>query len=191
MAQRRQITEDDKIALEDHSYVTTNPERIQNTKHRVLRLNQDGAQPLNQRPDLAQAKRECKRMHDELVKKIQQEYRPILRDQQSRQRRGQAFEGIDEHDYRVDPRTDWQSHRETCRIRPRPQIGTVTIGRREVGIIGILRGLTIRDFFCEFRTNFGCRERNFQIIDGVCEQNTHSYSMHRCAQCVSPSRCTV
>ena len=39
-----------------------------------------------------------------------------------------------------------QSHRETCRFRPRQQIGTVTIGRREAEIIGILRGLTIRDF---------------------------------------------
>ena len=30
-----------------------------------------------------------------------------------------------------------QSHRETCRIRPRQQIGTVTIGRREVGIFAV------------------------------------------------------
>ena len=50
-----------------------------------------------------------------------------------------------------------QSHRETCRIRIRQQIGAVTIGRREVGILGILRGLTIRDF-SEIRTNFCCRE---------------------------------
>ena len=39
-----------------------------------------------------------------------------------------------------------QSHRETCRIRLRQHIGTVTIGRRKVGILGNLRGLTIRDF---------------------------------------------
>ena len=52
-----QIIEHDKIALEDHSYVATKPERIQNTKLWVLRLNQDGAQqPLNQRHDFAQAK---------------------------------------------------------------------------------------------------------------------------------------
>ena len=37
----------------------------------VLRLNQDGAQqPLNQRLIFAQAKRECKRMHDEHVKRL-------------------------------------------------------------------------------------------------------------------------
>ena len=40
-----------------------------------------------------------------------------------------------------------ESHRETCRILPRQHVGTATIGRREVGIIGILRGLTIREFF--------------------------------------------
>ena len=38
---------------------------------------------------------------------------------------------------------------ETCRLRrhrPRPQIGKSTIGRQEVGILGI-HGLTIREFF--------------------------------------------
>ena len=38
-----QIIEHDKIALEDHSYVATKPERIRNTKYRGLWLNQDGA----------------------------------------------------------------------------------------------------------------------------------------------------
>ena len=99
-----QIIEYDKIALEDHSYVATRSERIQNTKHGVLRLTQDGAQqPLHQRLDFAQAKRECKRLHDECVTRTQQEYRTIPRDQQARQRRGPTFEGIDEYDYRVDP----------------------------------------------------------------------------------------
>ena len=51
---------------------------------------------------------DSKIMHDEHVKKTHQEIRPIPRDQQSRQRRGQAFEGIDEHDYRVGPRTGWR-----------------------------------------------------------------------------------
>ena len=30
-----------------------------------------------------------------------------------------------------------------------------------------------------------------RVEGGTCEQNTHSYSMHRCAQCVSTSHCTV
>ena len=74
-----------------------------------------------------------------------------------------------------------ESHRVTCRLRPRQQIETVTIGRREVGILGIRDCLTIREqIFSEFRTSFGCREINFQPIDGGrCEQNTHSYNMYR------------
>ena len=49
-----------------------------------------------------------------------------------------------------------QSHRETCRIRPRQQIGTVTIGRREVGVLGILHGLKIREHvFLRVGTSFG------------------------------------
>ena len=46
--------------------------------------------------------------------------------------------------------------RETCRFRrhrPLQQIGTATVGRREVGIPGILHGLTIRFFF--LKTSFG------------------------------------
>ena len=94
-----QMIEYDKSALEDHSDVATRSERIQNTKHWVLRLNQDGAQPpLNQR-------HECKRLHDEYVTRTQQKYFTIPRDQQVRQRRGQPFEGIDEYDHRIDPRT--------------------------------------------------------------------------------------
>ena len=57
--------------------------------------------------------------------------------------------------------------RSPCRLRPRQQIGTVTISRREVGILGILHGLKIRDFFSEFRTSFGCREINFPTIQRV------------------------
>ena len=72
-----------------------------------------------------------------------------------------------------------QSQRETCRVRPRQQIGTLTIGRREVGILGIHHGLTIREIFSEFRTSFGCREIIFPPIDGECEQNTYSNNMYR------------
>ena len=65
----------DRIALETHSYVATKAERIRNSDHWVLKLNQDGAQqPLNQRPDFAQAKRECKRLHDEFMARTQLEF---------------------------------------------------------------------------------------------------------------------
>ena len=72
------------------------------------KLNKDGPQqPLNQRPDFAQAKRECKRSHHEHMARTQQEYRTILRSQQVRQRKEQC-EGIEEDDYAVDPRTGWR-----------------------------------------------------------------------------------
>ena len=43
---------------------------------------------------------------------------------------------------------------ETCRLRRhrlRPRIGNATTGRQEVGIPGILHGLTIRDIFLNLR----------------------------------------
>ena len=46
------MVEYNKIALENHSYVAKRSERIQNAKHFVLRLIQDGVeQRLNQQPD--------------------------------------------------------------------------------------------------------------------------------------------
>ena len=96
----------DRVAWENHSYVATRAERIRNSEHWILKLNQDGAQqPLNQRPDFAQTKRECKRLHDEYLARTQQEYRTSPRSQQVRRRKEQAFEGIEEYDYAVDPRT--------------------------------------------------------------------------------------
>ena len=64
--ERKKIMLYDKIALEKHIYVATRAESIQNSKHWILTLNAEGPQqPLNQRPDFVQAKRECNRLHDE------------------------------------------------------------------------------------------------------------------------------
>ena len=69
----------------------------------MLTLNQEGPQqPLNQRPDFAQARRECKRLA-----RTQEDYRTIPRGQQVIQRKGQQFEGIEECDYAVDSQTGW------------------------------------------------------------------------------------
>ena len=82
----------DRIAVEKHIYVATRAERIQNSKHSILTINAEGPQPpLNQRPDFAQAKRECKRLHDEHLARTQEEHRTITRSQQVRQRQGQQF----------------------------------------------------------------------------------------------------
>ena len=78
----------DRIAEEKHIYVATRGGRTQNSKHWILTINVEGPQQLlNQRPDCAQAKRECKRLHDQYVAKTQQEYRTNPRDQQVRHRK--------------------------------------------------------------------------------------------------------
>ena len=83
----------DRIALVKHICVATRAERIQNSKHRILTINAEGPQqPLNQRPNFAQAKRECKRLHDEHLTRTQQDYGAIPRSQQVRQRKEQQFE---------------------------------------------------------------------------------------------------
>ena len=110
----------DRIALENHSYIATRAERIRNSEHWILKLNQDGAQqPLNQRPDFAQAKRECKRLHDEYMARSQQEYRTIPRRQLTKKRTG-VRRNLQEYDEAVDPRTGWRFYklRETCRFGP-------------------------------------------------------------------------
>ena len=80
--ERKHIVLYDRIALEKHIYVATKAEIIQNSKHWILTLNTEGPQPpLNQRPDFAKAKRECKRLHDEHLARTQEECRTILRSQ--------------------------------------------------------------------------------------------------------------
>ena len=103
----------------------------------------------------------------------QQEYRTSPRSQQVRRRKQQAFEGIEEYDYAVDPRTGWRF------FKPAPGnlslSSTATISRQEVGILGILHGLTIRDFFLSGRTSFGWPGDKLPDNQRVCRQNTHSH----------------
>ena len=102
----------DRNALENHSDVATRAERIRNSTHWILTLNKEGAQqPLHRRPDFAEARRECKRLHDEHMAKTQPDYRTIPRSQHVSQRKGQAFEGIEAYDYAVDPCTGWRFYK--------------------------------------------------------------------------------
>ena len=66
----------DRIALEKHTYKAARAERIQIANNWILTANSEGGTqlPLNQRPDFAQAKRECKRLHDEHLARTQQDY---------------------------------------------------------------------------------------------------------------------
>ena len=72
-------------------------QRPRNEKIWFLSLNQEGVQgPMNQRPDFVEAKRKCKRMHDEHVEETSEGNTPIHPKQRTRQRRDQQFEGIEE-----------------------------------------------------------------------------------------------
>ena len=105
-----QIIQYDELALEDHSDIATRGERDRNEKSWVLKLNKEGAQgPMNQRPDLVEAKREMKRLHDEHVKETSEENTPIHPVQRSRQPRHQQFEGL-ENNYQVDAQTGWTTY---------------------------------------------------------------------------------
>ena len=103
----------DRVALEKHIYKATRAERIQIANNWILRANSEGGTqlPLNRRPDFAQAKRACKRLHDEHLERTQWEYRDIPRSQQIRQRKGQQLEGHEDFDYVVDPNTGWGFYR--------------------------------------------------------------------------------
>ena len=162
----------DRIALEKHFYVATKAERIQNSKHWILTLNKEGPElPLNQRPDFAQAKRECKRLHGEHLARTQEEYRTIPRCQQVRQRKGQPFVASKNTTSRLTLEQDGGSTRgrgETCRqLRHRHQIGTGPIGRRATGILSILQGLTICDFSELGLVSVDWRETSSQPTESV------------------------
>ena len=104
--------------MTESSWSTTPQQKqreFQNSKRWILTANSEGRtqQSLDQRPAFAQAKRECKRLHDEHLTRTQQEYRPIPRSQQVRQRKEQQFEGSEEFDYVVDPKTGWRFQKES------------------------------------------------------------------------------
>ena len=102
----------DRIALEKHIDIATRAERIRNSAHWTLTLKKGAQQPFHQRPDFAQAKRECKRLHDEHLVRTQQDHRTISCSQQVRQRKEQQIEGIEEYDYAADPQTGWRFNKE-------------------------------------------------------------------------------
>ena len=65
----------DELAL---AYTATRGERDRNEKCWVFKLTKEGAQgPMNQRPEVVEAKREMKRLHDEHVKETSERNTPI------------------------------------------------------------------------------------------------------------------
>ena len=98
----------DEIALEDHSYVATRHERSRTGKSWTISLNKEGIQrPVNQRSDFVDAKHKCKRLYDEHAEITGEGNKPIPPAQQVRQRLDQQCKGLEENDYRLEPRTGW------------------------------------------------------------------------------------
>ena len=104
-----QIIQYDASALEDHSNVATWQERSRNAKSWTISLNKAGIQgPMNKRSDFIEAKHKCKRLYDEHREITGEGNKPIPPAQQVRQRLGQQFEGLEENDCRLEPRTGWR-----------------------------------------------------------------------------------
>ena len=72
-------------------------------------LNREGMQgPMNQRSDYIEAKHTCKQLYHEHTAITGSENKPIPPAQHTRQRRGRQFEGLEEYDYRLEPRAGWR-----------------------------------------------------------------------------------
>ena len=103
--------------------IATRAERLQNAKHWILRLNADGPQnPLRQRPEFADALKQCFKLQDVHSAETQQSLRPKRPEHQQRQREDQQVEGGENFDCYVDRKTGWryfrsESHGETRRQR--------------------------------------------------------------------------
>ena len=139
-------------------------------------------------PTMFQTKRECKRLHDEHLARTQEEHKAILRSQQIRQRKGQQFQGNEEHDYAVDPKTGLEVLQRVAgkpadnfaRIAGQPAhsfviivyVGPNPVEDEQSEFSAFFKSLTIGEFFLRVRTGFGCLEKNFQPTDGRREQYT-------------------
>ena len=85
------------------------PTWLQERSRWNISLNAEGFQgPLNQRGECTEAKQKRRRLCDEYVERTGEGNRPIPPAQQTRQRREQQFEGLDEDKYTVDLRTGWR-----------------------------------------------------------------------------------
>ena len=172
----------DRIDLEKHIYIATRAERIQNSKRWILTaIAEEPQQPLNQRPNFAQAKREYKLLHDEHLARTPEKYRAI------------PCSSEKDNNLRATKNT-------TTRLTLK-QIGGSTKGSRGKPADSFVRVAKVapkplEDEQLEFSALFkpwlvkhfsqskdsGCLEKNLQTTDGVCEQHTHKYSTCRVAQ---------
>ena len=136
----------DRIAI----HVATRAEIIQNSKHWILTINAEGLQ-------LARTKKNTG---------------PFLAVNGQDSEKDTNFEGNEEYDYAIDPKTGRRFYKGSrrnlqttssgrgpiCRqLRDRRQIGTKRIGRRAIGLLSILQALTIGEFSMATSTEIRCR----------------------------------
>ena len=103
----------DRISVEKHIYITTGSERLQNSKHWILTINAEGGtqQSLINDPTLLKREENANECMTSTWQGTQEVYRAITCSQQIRQRKGQQFEGNEEYDYAVDPKTGWRFYK--------------------------------------------------------------------------------
>ena len=145
----------DRIALEKHVCVATTAQRIQNSKHWILTSSAEGPQQPQSTTRLCSSEKGMQTIARRAPGKDSARLQNHPSQSTSRQRKEQQFEGIEEFDYTVhsgpENRLEVGSTKgrgETCR-QLRHRIGIEPIGRRAIGILSILHGLTIREFFSE------------------------------------------
>ena len=104
-----QIKQYDALALEDHSYVTAPEKRGRFQNSWKISLIREGIQgPIKQRPEFIEAKQKCIRLYNEHAERTGEANSPI-----HPSRHDQQYEGLDEYNYTVDPRTRWRFYPST------------------------------------------------------------------------------
>ena len=103
-------------------------------------VNKEGKQgPMRQRPDFCEAKHTYRQLHKEQVESTGEGNSSIHPADQTRQSDRQQFEGFEEYNYMVHPRTVWNMIHQQVRLHPRTGSSTTIGSRIKVEIIGDLQ----------------------------------------------------
>ena len=166
----------DRIALENHSYVATKAERTRNSTLWILTLKKELRNHYINDLTLLKRKENARDCTTNTWQRLNKIIGPFLA-VNKRQRKRQAFEGIEECNNAVDNRTGWRFYQESRRDLPTASSSSTNWDRNN---------WKIREtFFSELGPVAVAWRKNFQTTDGRCEQNTHSNSMYRCSLCVA------
>ena len=162
----------DRIALERHDCTATRAERLQNARHWILRLNADGPQkPLRQRPEFADALKQCLDMQDAHLGEMQQSLTPIRPEhRQDKEKVNNSKEedtSITMSIAKLDGRNT-ERHGET-----RKQCLHLQLRRGQFSQLQTSWSSWQPHIICEMVV-ISVSWKGFQKIDGVCREDTHS-----------------